>query len=70
MSIPISAGRRGEAEPPTKLSKRKGLTGRKFLERSVARKEEGDFFFMGVGGRCNFYIRNKLKSEIFNDESL
>ena len=24
--------------------------------------------FEGVGGGCNFYIKNKLKSEIFHDK--
>ena len=37
----------GEVEPPTKFSKREGLTGSKFLE-GVARKE-GGYFFQGMG---------------------
>ena len=41
---PLSAGR---IEPPTKSSKRGGLT--------------------GPEGGCNCHIKNKLKSEIFND---
>ena len=57
-------GRRGEGgEPPTKFSKSGGLAGPKFLER-VAGKEEGDFF----QGGCSFYIKNELKSKIFNDK--
>ena len=47
-------------EPPTKFSKRWDLTGPQHLEG----KEEGGFF----QGGCNFYIKNKLKSEIFNDK--
>ena len=32
-------------------------------------KREGDFFTGRVGGEgCNFYIKNKLKSEIFNNK--
>ena len=49
----------GGVEPPTKFSKRGGLTGPQLLE-------GGDFF----QGGCNFHIKNKLKSEIFNDKSL
>ena len=30
----------------------------------VAEKDRGDFF--QGGGGCSFYIKNKLKSEIFN----
>ena len=57
---PFSAG---EFEFPTKFSKRVGLTGPQLLE-GVAGKEGGDFF----QGGCNFHIKNKLKSEIFNDK--
>ena len=49
--------RRWEVEPPTKFSKRGALTGSQFLE--------GVTFFQGD---CNFHIKNKLKSEIFNDK--
>ena len=52
---PLSDG--GRVEPPTKFSKRGGLTGPQLLE-------GGDFF----QGGCNFHIKNKLKSEIFNDK--
>ena len=48
-------------EPSTKFSKRRGLTG---SQRVVAGKDRGDFF----QGGCSFYIKNKLKSEIFNDK--
>ena len=35
----------------------------------VSRKERGDLCG-GGGGGCNFYIKNKLKSEIFNDKKV
>ena len=44
-----------------------GLTGPSFLE-GVGGKE-GVTFLRG-GGVCNFYITNKLKSEIFNDKKV
>ena len=53
----------GGGEPPTKFSKKGGLTGPWLLE-GVAGKEGGDFFQVG----CNFHIKNKLKSEIFNEK--
>ena len=40
------------------------LTGSQFLE-GGCRKRGGDFFQQGRG--CNFYIKNKLKSEILNN---
>ena len=43
-----------------------GLTGSKFLERGVLGKRGLAFFL----GDCSFYIKNKLKSEIFNKISL
>ena len=46
---------------PTKLSKRGALTRPEFLE-GLAGKEARDFF----QGGCSFYVKNKLKSEIFN----
>ena len=52
-------------EPPIKFSKRAALAGPQLLE-GVAGKE-GDNFFQGAGS-CNFHIKNKLKSEIFNDK--
>ena len=61
--LPLSAG--GGVESPTKYSKRGGgLVESQFLE-GVAGKE-GDDFFQGKG--CSFYIKNKLKSEIFNNK--
>ena len=47
-------------ELPTKFSKRVGLTGPQLLERVAGKK--------GGGGGCNLQIKNKLKSEIFNDK--
>ena len=47
----------GGVELPAKFSKRGILTGPQLLE-------GGDFF----QGGCNFHIKNKLKSEIFNDK--
>ena len=43
-----------------------GLTGSKFLERGLLGKRGLAFFL----GDCSFYIKNKLKSEIFNKISL
>ena len=49
--------------PPTKFSKREGLTRHQLLDGGCWERW-GDFF----QGGCNFYIKNKLKSEIFNDK--
>ena len=63
-------GGAGRIESPTKFSKRGGegaggsLTGPQILE-GIAGKEGSDFF---QGGGCKFQIKNKLKSEIFNDK--
>ena len=64
----LFAGRGREAgfEPPTKFSKRGGLKEFQFLERGCW--ERGGWRF--PGGGCNFYIKNKLKSEIFNDKKV
>ena len=53
----------GGVGPPTKLSKRWSLKGPQLLE-GVSGKEGVTFF----RGGCNFHIKNKLKSEIFNDK--
>ena len=58
----LGNGGEGVVEPPTKFSKRGGLVGSQFLEEGCWKKW-GDFFL----GGCSFYIKNKLKSEIFND---
>ena len=51
----------GGVKSPTKFSKRGGLIGPPIWE-GVAGKEGVTFF----RGSCNFYKKNKLKSEIFN----
>ena len=48
------------------FQKEGGLTGSQLLV-GVAGKEGGDFF-QRINGGCNFRIKNKLKSEIFNDK--
>ena len=58
---PLSAG---GVEPPTKFSKRGGLTGPQLLEEGVG-KEGVTFWVEG----CNCHIKNKLKSEILNDKN-
>ena len=58
---PLSAA--GEVEPPTKFSKRGGLTGPQSLERGWWGKG-GDF----IRRVWNFHTKDKLKSEIFNDK--
>ena len=45
-------------QPPTKFSKKVGLTRSQFLK-GVTWKEVGDFF--KGGGGCSFYLKNKLK---------
>ena len=52
-------------EPQIKFSKTGGLTGPQLLE-GVAGKERVTFF----RGSCNFHIKYKLKSEIFDDEKV
>ena len=56
-------GKEGGVEPPTKFSKRECLTGPPLLV-GVTGKEGSDFF----QGDCAFHIKNKLKSEIFDDK--
>ena len=53
----------GGVEPPTKFSKRGGLTGPQLLE-GVAGKEGVTLIRRGL----QFSHKNKLKSEIFNDK--
>ena len=52
-------------EPSTKFSKRKDLTG---SQKVVAGKDRGELFqgWGGGWGGFSFYIKNKLKYEIFN----
>ena len=52
---------------PIKLSEREDLTGPLFLEGEEVAGKEGVTFFRGD---CNFYIKNKLKSELFNNEKV
>ena len=54
-------------DSPTTFSKRGDLEGSQFLE-EVAGKERGDYFHGGWGEGGSFYIKNKLKSAIFNDK--
>ena len=52
---------------PTKSSKREwGLTGSELVEEGCW--ERGSHFFQGGGYK--FYIKSKLKSEIFNDKNI
>ena len=52
----------GDCQPNFKSE---GLTGPQLLEMNCWERE-GDFF---QGKGCNFYIKNKLKSEIFKKSS-
>ena len=59
ITIVVRVGDEGGVEPPTKFSTR----GRKLRRISIyARKEVGGLF----QGVVVFYVKNKLKSEIFN----
>ena len=60
----LSAWEGEAAEPPTKFSQRRGSTGYQLLEGVDGKKGVTSF----RGGGCNFHIKNKLKSEIFNDK--
>ena len=55
----------GGVEHPTQFSKMGGgdLTGPQFLEEGCWERG-GDFF----QGGCNFYIKNELRSEIFDNK--
>ena len=50
--LPLSAGGGEGAEPPTKISKRGGLTGPQLLQ-EVAGKEGVTFFRWGAGCNCD-----------------
>ena len=62
--LSVGGGGGGGVEPQTKFPKKMGLTEPHLLE-VVAEKERSDFF---QNSWCNFHIKNKLKSEIFNDK--
>ena len=57
----------GGAEPPTKLLK--GGLGKISIFKGVLGKSGLTFCKGGGGGGCSFYIKSKLKSEIFNGKS-
>ena len=62
---PLCWGER--VEPPTKFSKRGGgRLDRTSTFRGGCWERGGDFFQRGGG--CNFHIKNKSKSEIFNEK--
>ena len=61
----MGPGGGGGGEAPTQCSKKGGLTGPQFLER-VTGKEWITFF----KGGCNFYMKENLKSDIFNDKKV
>ena len=66
-SPPSSAGRVGgwgSFDPPTKFSKRGEAWQDLNFQREIAEKEGADL----IQGLCSFYIKNTLKSEIFNDK--
>ena len=53
----------GKVEPPTKFSKREGLTGSKFLEGGCSQR--GWLLFSG-DGCCSFYIKIYFKNSYFD----
>ena len=64
MCIPSLSAGGGPGLNLQQISKKGDLTGSQFLEGDGW--EEGVDFFQGTGS--SFYIKNKLKSEIFNDQ--
>ena len=52
-------------EPPIKFQKGRGLTELQLLE--GAAWKDGVSFFMEVG--VNFHMKNKIKSEVFDDKN-
>ena len=64
---PLSAGGGGGLSLQPNFQKGWGLTGLQLLEGGCW--ERGERLFLGEGGGCcNCHIKNKLKSEIFNDK--
>ena len=60
---PYSAGGEGGVERPTKVSKR-WLDRTSTFKGGLLSKRRVTLFRVG----CNFHIKNKIKSEIFNDK--
>ena len=58
----LQGGGGGGIEPTTKFSKRGGLTEPQLLEGFAGNKG------VTFSGGCNFHIKSKSKSEIFNDK--
>ena len=50
------------------IFKKEGRLGRISVFRGSLLGKKGMTFFGGKGGGCSFYIKNKIKSEIFNDK--
>ena len=63
LQLPLCWGVGGGVEPPTKFSNR-GLDRTSIFRGGLL---GGDFF---QGGGCNFYMKNKLNSEIFNGKKV
>ena len=55
-------------EPPAKFSKSRGLESVSIFRGVLLEKRGWLFHGEGGGEGCNFYIKNKLKSEIFNNK--
>ena len=67
--IPFCWGGGGGGLQPN-FQKGGGLTGPQLLEWGCWEKGRWHFSRGWVGGGCNFHIKNKLKSEIFNDKKV
>ena len=57
-------------EPPTNDRVRGGGLDRTSTFRGEVAGKRGMTFFKGGGEGCNFYIKNKLRFEIFNDKKV
>ena len=60
----MQGGEGGGVEPPTEFLKRGSLKRPQFLEWGCWERGR----WLSSGGGCNFHIKNKPKSEIFNDK--
>ena len=58
----------GGVEPPTNFSKRSGLEKTLIFRGGLVKRKGVTFLRGGVGGEAQFYVKNKIKSEIFNDK--